>query len=148
MTQVGTSFQFGTNGGYTGYIAAFKLASAPGGAQTVIITPSVTSFMKANTVSYAHVTSLGTTATNFATSGTSLTLNSVSSAANHMVTQCFFNWANTSSLSAYNQTSRWNDNTVWRSPMLIGDAAGAASVSFSATSSISGPWGAMAIDLT
>lgn len=147
MTQVGSVYTMGASGGYTHYLAAFSLSGAPGGAQTVTVSPAVSSFVKANTVSYTNVTSIGAPVTNGSASGSSWSVSGIASATGHMVTQCFSS-ASSPSLSSYNQTSRWSSTSgTWAATMQIGDAPGAASVSFTETASASSIWGAMAIDL-
>lgn len=135
MTQIGSPYLYQTAGGYSYWITVFSLSSAPGGSQTVTLTPHWSStYMKANTASYLNVTSFGTPV------GVGASTLTVSSATNHRVSQCFVN-PNTAALTSYNQTQRWYDvNTVgsWACTTLIGDAPGASSVTFSAGNVVGG----------
>ncbi|WP_406813972.1 hypothetical protein [Mycobacterium sp. M23085] len=119
----------------------FGLINPPTGTQTVSVTVSggatdVTAF---NSVSYSNVSSFGTVQTASTPSGSSVT-QTVSAAALNKVVQAFTNGtAGSGSFSAYSQTQRSNiASSGSNEALVIGDAAGAASVTFSATAPNSG----------
>lgn len=97
-----------------------------------------------NSVSYSGVGSIGTVTTNSG-GGTAATMSSVVSATNEMVAAMF--GASQGALSAFTPNSRHADNTGDNfANMIIGDAAGAATVNFAATT-VAGPWGGIAVRL-
>lgn len=133
-----------------GRVVIFGLLAPPTGSQTVTISigshGSGSVFTAANSASYINVSSFGTVATNTGT-GTALSL-SVPSSAGQRVFQIFGNAVSSGSLSGYNQTSRYNQpyTSGTNFPTVMGDAAGAATVSFSATGS-SGAWAGAGVPL-
>jgi hypothetical protein len=148
MTQLGSPLLCATGSGFSYWMTAFILQGILGSARNLIVTPAAAStYMKSNVVAYPNVRSWASPVTNTGT-GTSLS-HTVSSAASRMVGQMF--WVPLSSaISSYNQNSRWNNGAAgtWATPALIGDAAGAGSVSFTATGASSSAWGSMAIELS
>jgi hypothetical protein len=147
MTQLGSTLFCGLWSGFSGYVAVFILPNILGGAQNLVVTPAYsTTYLKSNVVAYPSVRSWATPVTTTGT-GTAMS-HTVSSAAKRIVAQCFVP-VSPPSISGYNQNSRWNNNTgTWTTPVQIGDAAGAASVPFTATASSSVPWGSMAVELS
>jgi hypothetical protein len=147
-----------------GWVELFGLTSAPGGTKTVAVnlparSPSSgldTIFgVVANSVSYNGATSFGTPVANSGT-GTSLSSGSVTSATGRMVAHAFAaiepsGSATTVDLSAYNKTSRYLNNFGTsggdRLGFEIGDAAGASTVSFTATAAHTAAWASLAVDL-
>lgn len=126
-------------------IRVFGLLNPPTGTQTITVTtPGNTS--GANSVSYNNVTSFGTGVTASGT-GTSAS-QTVSSGARQMVFQMFGSDGAVlgDNFTLYNKTQRWNDD-VNEFPIVIGDAAGAASVNFTATAPGAANWAGIAVPL-
>jgi hypothetical protein len=151
MTQIGSAVSIGTSAPWYTFISMFYLANAAGGARTVTITPSVsaTSGAKANIVSYTGVGSVGSLQS--ATGNGSSLSQTVTSATGHLVVQGFYQPFDTSAIASYNQTTRWNSiANGWTTALVIGEAAGASSVSFTASGSngTSNIYGGVAVDLT
>lgn len=132
-------------------LALFGMLNPPSGPQTVTATcaggfgPGASAVV----VSYKNVGSFGTPVTNSASSGTGMSL-SVPSAVDRMVAQAFaanaISGTGSLDISSYNRTQRATVPTSNRN-LLVGDAAGASSVSFSATTSRSSVWAAIGVDL-
>lgn len=125
----------------------FYLLNPATGAQTVSVTcthVANTFNLRANSVSYTGVGSVGTLGTSV---GLSASLSqTVSSATGNMVAQAFIA-VDTTAISAYNKTSRYNfTDATLATEILIGDAAGAASVAFTATMN-SNEWSGIGVDL-
>lgn len=149
MTQLGIAGSFYSVSGSMYSLAVFGLMNPASGPQTVsaAVNSTTNSRIVGDTVSYSNVAAFGTAAVTTGT-GTSLT-QSVSSARAQMVAQAFGAAAGTAiTLSAYNQTSRYSGSSGSFNPLLIGDAPGNPSVSFSATLSASDPWASIAVPLT
>lgn len=144
LAQIGNNNSASVSGG----TAMFGLLSAgTGSAATVSVSMgSSTTNVEGCSTSYLRVSSFGTGVTNFGSS-TSLSI-SATSATNQMVAHAFGkNSGTASSITTYNQTSRYNAGALTNS-LLLGDAAGAATVSFTATTSSGTPqWGAVAVPL-
>lgn len=128
-------------GGSDAWFTALGLLNPPQGAQTVTATIGTSGTLHMNSVSYKNVSAFGARVTNTVNS-TSASL-SVPSDASQMVAQAF---TSLGAFSAYNKTQRFNDAPLSSSGMVIGDAVGAASLSFTATTA-SGPWGAIGVPL-
>lgn len=129
------------NGTITGYL--YELLSPPTGTQTITVTLSASNYLTGNSDSYNGVSSFGTVATN---SGSSTAASvSVSSAVGQIAVAVIFA-GGTSALTAFNQTSRWNAGDNFGGYGVFGDAAGASTVSFSATTP-SDPWLAIGVSL-
>lgn len=129
----------------------FGLINPPTGTQTVSVTvtcgSSSTIGLNGNSVSYTGVTSFGTAASNTASSA-SLSL-SVSSASSQMVAQAFAtnNLASSGDITAYNQSFRYTRTVTSTSfALIVGDAPGASTVSFSGTTT-SAPWASVGVPL-
>lgn len=157
MPQIGSALVYDTASGIFLQLGVFGLLTPPTGAQTMSIVntgPGSTWYaLTANSLSYNNVASFGTlqTASSGGASSTALS-HAVTSAVNHMVVQAF--GKNTTTVStALNQTSRWNiagapaSGGSSASNVPIQDAAGAASLTFSATASENPIWGSVAVDL-
>jgi hypothetical protein len=125
------------------FLHLFGLSSPKSGAQTVTVTPN-SGFgiygIAANSVSMSNWAQTSAEVTVGQTASTSLS-QTISSATNHLVVQafCYFDSsANTASIASYNQTSRYNSGAVtpgYAFALVLGTAAGASSVSFTATGS-------------
>jgi hypothetical protein len=145
------------NNSHVGWIELFKLANVPGGAQTIAVTVTggtgTFNITSIGSVSYLNVGSIGTPITNLG-AGTALSSGAVSSSPGQMVAQIFgasYNGGTaTSSIAAYNQTSRYAQNITaaacWGG-ILMGDVSGALSGSFTATCAASPAWGSIAVSL-
>ena len=146
--KVEASYYLGYVSGYT-YLACLSYPAALAGAQTIALTFGYPSNAKANSLSYLNVTQVGGAITNGIGPSTALSVPNVPSAVNHMVSNMLATTpGSTGVLTAYNQTSRWNIITgAWVIPLLLGDAPGAATVSFSATQAVNNYWAGMAVDL-
>jgi hypothetical protein len=128
---------------YTVYV--YRLVNPPTGSQPVQVNLSSSSNLVGNSDSYIGVASFGTVATNSSTSSTSASL-SVSSGSGQTAVTAMFSVAN-HGFSAFNQTSRWNSgNATATFYGVAGDAAGASTVSFTATSPGTA-WGAVGVSL-
>lgn len=138
------------NNSTSGWVELFGVAITPGaGAKTVsvTVTNNFINEVRANTVSYSGVVSVGTAATAFGSSSVGA-ISNVASASGHMVVNAIaFNSTGSPSFTSYTQTSRYN-SASGAYPLEIGDAAGASTVSFSSNFSNSGVWGAIAVDLS
>jgi hypothetical protein len=147
MPQLGTSVVYINSGGTIYTLAVFGLLTPASGSQTVSATATGATNARiiGDSVSYSNVSRFGTVVTTSG-SGTSLT-QSVSSTPGQMVSQAFGAGNTTTTLSAYNQTSRFSGNQGGLVPLQIGDAPGAASTSFSATLSTSAAWAGIAVPL-
>lgn len=144
MTPLGGLNYYYTFGGFYVSLLLFGLANPPTGAQTVSVTGSSgTVYTTADSVAYKNVVSIGSVTTNTGTGSTaSIT---ATSDAGEMVLNAFTAWQ--PSFSAYTKTQRYlNNNTGAGRPLLIGDAAGAATVSFAASGSTD-TFGAVALRL-
>lgn len=137
MTDMG-SVDMGT-GRNRSWLQVWQLASPASGAQTVSVTATKSgtfSWGQMICVTYGNIGSVGSLLTNTATSGNAA--HTVSSASGRRIVQAF---ASDGTLGTYNQTQRATDGQFMR----VGDAPGAASVSFSATASAF--WGSLAFEL-
>lgn len=129
------------SGSYYGWTELFHLARVPGGAQTVSISASGGSGTIdqtiANSVSYLHVGPLSSAITNSGTT-TSMSSGSIPSATGQLVVQVFGAGGYTESASGYNQTTRYSNSLTGGAAdcdIILGDAPGASTVSFAATTS-------------
>lgn len=142
MTELGTITYYHPATDYE-TVTAFGLLNPATGSQSIAATIGSSVQAALNSVSYNNVDSFGTVVTNSGLSG-SATL-SVPSAVGQMVSMAFSDYITT--FSAFNQTSRWN--VGWSSganvSMMIGDAAGAPTVIFSATTATA--FGAIGVPL-
>ncbi|OYN81788.1 hypothetical protein CG716_05450 [Mycolicibacterium sphagni] len=153
MTQIGTPFLFGTHvyssATYYDQLAVFKLENAPGGSQNVVVTPGVfvSSGLKIGLVSYSGVGSVSAKQTATGT-GTGMS-QTVTSSPGNVVVQAFQCPFGTGTVSGYNQTSRWNVTTSsYNTAMIVGEAAGASSVTFTGTQNAANLYGGVAVELT
>lgn len=152
MTQVGSTLSLGSSalGGTTYYSFAtlFKLANVSSGSKTISATPGANSVVQFESVSYTGVSTVGSLQT---VSTTSLSASqTVTSASGHFVSQAFIKPGVYAGASSYNQTTRANktSGTPYR-VLCVGDASGAASVTFTATVPSGSPdvTGGLAVDL-
>jgi hypothetical protein len=126
------------NNVFVGYIQMFRLASAPGGAQTVNVTFDAFTAGAGNSISYTFVTSVGTAATVFGT-GTALS-QSVTLSAGQAAIQAFA-VRNTTMGSLSGGTNRYNANAL-----AINTAS--ATATFAATAAVSAEWAGIAVILS
>jgi hypothetical protein len=126
------------------YEEFFGFRNPPTGAQTVSVTVDRTASnlnLEAVSVSYREVSAFGPVSSVFGTeAGTTMT-QQVNSAINEMVVQMFATASG--SISAYNQTPRFAS----ANGLLIGDAPGAAAISFTATRSTGVDYAGLAVRL-
>lgn len=145
MTSLGAKGFSGA--GNSPYTETFALANVPGGPQTVSISSGTSSSIARRIIgmstSYTNVASIGTAQITNATSGTAAS-HVVTSAAGQLVHQVF---GAVPAITAYNQTSRFNGTLSGASTIQVGDAAGAATVTFSATLGSSAAWASIAVPL-
>jgi hypothetical protein len=129
------------SGGVALGIFAFGVIGPPSGTQTITLsaTGATIGNLAGNTVSYQNVGAFGNFYTNSG-SGTALSLSSIPAATNEYVIGGFAGLNHV--LGSYNKTSRWNQTNTASIPMVIGDAVGASTVSFTATQTSDG-WGAV-----
>lgn len=141
--------------GYYETVAVFALLKGPTGSQTISVTSSnwgTDVRVAANSVSYKNVTTIGTAVTASGAGGNPSV--AVSSAARNMVANVLSNTdlghSADATLTAYNQTQRYNQNVtgLTTNPLLMGDAAGAPTVTFTATGPSDCPWYAVGVPLT
>jgi hypothetical protein len=127
------------------YEEFFGLRNPPTGTQTVSVTVDRTASnlsCEACSVSYAQVSSfVGAPAVSGTEAGTTMT-QPVNSAPNEMVAQMFATASGP--ITAYNQTLRFTSTNGF----LIGDAAGAAAISFTATRASGVDYAGLAVRLT
>lgn len=127
----------------------YGLLNPPTGAKTVSVTVGNGSntgrALAGSSTSWNNVASFGATATNSGT-GTTASLSSMASAVNEIVAQAF--GVVSASFTSYSQTQRYNGQSGDAfARCLIGDVAGASTVSFSSAISTSAAWGAVAARL-
>ena len=134
------------SGGFwqNGYI--YGLINPPTGSQTVSFTLPTRNAVSANSVSYNNVAGFGTfvAATGYGTA-ISQTVNGISG--RNLVVNVIDKYS-ASGVSSYNQTQRYNPTAITgqNTQIVIGDAVGASSVTFSATLS-SNVWASLAVPL-
>ena len=149
MTNVGMVRNWDTSPGNYSTVF-FMLKNPPTGVQSLSFssTDGTASYLVANSVAYCNVGSYEFLATNNG-NGTSLTQGPLGSSASRMIVQAFSNNTTGVSITGYSQTQRWSQQGVANvnACMMIGDAPGAASVSFAASCATSAKWGAVALSL-
>jgi hypothetical protein len=124
------------------YGEMFVLANPPTGSQTITFTTGTASTLTISAHTYSNVSSIGTAVKNSGSSS-SLTSTAVSSAANHMVAHAF---CGVGQMSGYTGTGRYTARNNFG--YISGDLAGAASVTFTATTSTLGDYVSLAVDLS
>jgi hypothetical protein len=152
MTQLGAMM---TNNAGSGsyWMFFFGLLAPATGAQTVSVTITASGAnlgLEGNSMSYAGVGSIGSVSSAFGATGTTMTHTVTGSATNNMIVQSFVAENSTAALiGSYNRTSRFSYAArSWSPAVLGGDAAGAASVAFTGTKSLSSTkWSSYAVDL-
>lgn len=143
------------NSNANGVIEVFGTVGIPAGTYTLYMSASLsTSIYVAyvNSFSYLNVASMTSSGSYGASTSPSQT---VTSAVGHLVSNCLAAQAtgSTEALSAYSASSSHasqdilNSTLGFKFPLAIGDFAGAASVTFSATNSTSANWASAAVDL-
>lgn len=149
MTMIGSPINFGTNAGNTCYLALFKIEGVAGGpddSASVTVTTAVTcTGIMLNAEAFTDGV-VGSTVTSHTASGSTITTGAVSSATGRMLFNVLAQIATAPTFSSYTQTSRWTTNSPWG--ILLGDAAGAASVTFTASSNKTGVNVGAAVELT
>lgn len=158
MTLLGTAESDADPDGGAAFLQLWWLKSPPSGSKTVEF--SVTNsegnsvfLLAGESLSYS-ASAIGTAVTAFG-SGTSLSV-SDSSETGHMVVAAMVALSGSVSvdetLSSFSQTSRFSHTGLQlgtsQPAIVMGDAAGASSVAFAATSSTSAVWAAIAVDLS
>lgn len=142
LTQLTSLFAL-TSGGFNSYIVYLTLLNPPTGTQTVTITAAgVSSFTAANSISYCNVGSFGTVATNTGTgTAKSLTVPASSSApaSQQLIIGGFTGY--TTDMTGFSQSERWNSPYNPPLALVAGDAPGATSVNFAATTAGADQWG-------
>lgn len=139
MTLVGSAPM--NNTGY-GAVYVYKLASAPGGAQTISASFPSATYASGCSVSYLNVGSVGTPATVYGNSSSAS--QAVTQSQGGMVFQAFGTYTATIT-AASGGTSRYLSGSGYAS-LAIQDSA-ALSPTFSATLSAATPWGGIAVPL-
>jgi hypothetical protein len=132
---------------------AFGLLDPPTGEQTITLTlAGDTGDIDANCISHSGVSGFGTAVVASGT-GTAMSHTVTSGAANETIAQAFagpVGSATTAVISGYNRTTHFNGpGGAAGNPLLIGDAPGAGSVAFTATSATGGDefWASIAVAL-
>jgi hypothetical protein len=129
---------------------ALGLTSPPTGTQTITVNFAGGGawLAAADSLSYFDVSGFGAMTTNTGT-GTALSVTESSASTQRVASVMATTASSSASFGSFNQTSRFNVGVVpsGSRATLIGDAAGASTVSFSATASVSGSWGAAAVPL-
>lgn len=148
MTAKGSTSLFGTVFGLSCLVLT-GVSSA--GVKTIAVTSSVSATMRVQSLAYSGVTTAGTLATTGTLSGASLS-QTVASTAGNMVTQAFGHYPqnNSGALSAYNRTERRNVSaliSIYQVNFIVGDAAGATSIGFTATAAVAGSYVGAALEL-
>lgn len=134
-----------------GWVELFGLLSVPGGAQTIAYSTNASVHHTAVcSASYLHVNSFGTAVTNEGKSST-LSSGSITSAGTKMVVQTFFiQGGGGLTMSGYNHTLREHltaTDAGLELEGMLGDVAGAPTVSFSASVNGSADYGSVAVPL-
>lgn len=157
LTELGSLGTYGSSvwnagGGFYLYLYAYGLIDPPTGPQTIAISYAGGTGWQtaASSVSYETVSSFGTVTTAGPTAGTSAS-QSVSSATGDRIAQAFTCGGESSgSFSSYSETSRYSAafGSSVNPALVIGDAAGATTVPFTATAPTgAASWGGIAVPL-
>jgi len=153
MTHLGSivyEYQFTTTLGYVLLDAFGLLTPITGSSQTVeyafTFAAGVTEYVwAANSISYTNVTAFGAVNTSARSTLTpSITAPSV---AGQMVVVAIGAPNDASTMTAFNQTSRWTATGASYLCTLVGDAPGAPWVNFQATQTPTGSWGCITVNL-
>lgn len=147
MTEHSTIRYYTDGAFFSLHLTAFRLANPPTGSNKAIaVNTSNGVYFGTHTTSYKNVTTIGSGVTTSAAT-TNLSQTGVTSASGHLLAHAFA--AYQANITSYNQTTRANVPYASGAqlPAVIGDAAGASSVNFTA-STTSAAWGGMAIDLS
>jgi hypothetical protein len=121
-------------------IFAFGLIGVPSGTKSVSIGASgaTINYLSGNSLTYQNVGSFGDFVVNKGQS-TGLSLTGLDTASGSRLVGGFADISNV--IGSFNQTSRWAQNATADIPMIIGDASGASSQIFTATTAVSDYWG-------
>jgi hypothetical protein len=133
MVLLYSNYYYASGGNYAS-IYFFGVLNPPTGAQTISYTSSAGAACTYNvgSTSYNNAASIGAAQVASSGGGSSLPAQTASSAINQIVAQTFGGFGAT--FTGYNQTRRFNSiPTAGYAPFVLGDAPGAASVSFSGT---------------
>jgi hypothetical protein len=138
----------------TSHLSVYGLSPAQGtlptGSQTITVTATSSSGglgVAAQSVAYTGVASFGTPATGSGGLFSGNASVTASSSSGNMVANSIATSSTSSgALGSYSQTSRLNLATGTSDPLVVGDAAGSSSVTFTATTANFG-WGAVAVNL-
>jgi hypothetical protein len=142
--------------GVTRYQSVFYLFNPPSGAKSVVTTmttaSSATWSITAQTVSYLNVASVGTLATNVSSAGsTTATLSSVPCPSQGLVSAmvAVSVGSGTGKITTFNQTSRFDNNATASTGLwtIVGEGAGAATISFASTLGLSEGWAVLGVPL-
>jgi hypothetical protein len=123
----------------------FGLTGVAPGTYTITVTCNITASLIGNSVSLANVSSFGTGVNTTTATGSSLS-QTVSAATGQLIVQMFV--TDSTSIGSYNQTTIYSKdiNTLgFYYGEQFGYAAGASSVTFTATTGNSSQWGAVAV---
>ena len=153
MTMIQKETSSASSGLGVGVLEAWWLKSPASGAKTVAVSVSGANFsqLMGNSVSYV-ASKVGTVGPNLGGGSDTLSMSAASVTGNMVVGAfCAEISSGSQSLSAYTQTQRYNASSGGGA-VVIGDAAGASSVSFGATSSASGggtnlQWAGITVEL-
>jgi hypothetical protein len=142
MTQVGSSFLYGTSGD-TFYLFAFALLNPPTGSQTLSMTASSSKYLCASSMSYINVASYGPLLTNSGV-GTALSL-SATPLAGGAVAMAFAGGTQAFTSFSQNQRRSIAFSSGSNVAALLGDGSGS---TFTCTGSTSQLWGAAGLRLS
>lgn len=142
MTQIGTTYNYGSISTYQQYMSVFSAQSVTGGSTTFTATSTGASAVSVLAVAYSTGTPTGAL---FKQNGTGTAVSQTASSSTGKLLVNYLVSPNNYTLTSYNQTQRYNAAPHFT--MVAGDAAGAASVTFSATQGASGLWGSLAVEL-
>ena len=148
MTLVTSLANWSSNPGGNLSYYVFGLIGGPTGTQTVAVTFTQSLSFTIESVSYQNVGSWGTPQT--ATGAASPVSQTVTSQTGQMVSQMFTgcNPLDADTYSSYGQTSRYSATNTSGPVTVVGDAAGAASISFTVTQNNTGEvWQGIAIPI-
>lgn len=137
--------QYFSNDGYSLFLFAVGLIGPSSGEQDIVLATTGTATIEGiagNTLSYQNVGSFGNWHEGSGKS-TAPALSGIDAETGELVVAGFAGANHV--LNSFNQTSRWSQTTLASSviPMVIGDAAGATVVNFSASTTASDYWGAV-----
>ena len=147
MTQVGTTYNYGSIAGFGGpfaqFISVFKAENVSAGLKTFTATGTAgTAAVNIVATAYSGGTVSSTVSTQSST-GTAISHTVTSSSGKRLVN--FIASPNAYTIDSYSQTQQFYSAPHIR--MLAGDAAGGSSVAFTATMGTSGLWGSVVVEI-